>query len=101
MDGPIMTVLSELPTDLLRLVEPNTVGRYATERGWRRIDSSWSMVVVYGHPRLELVQLTVPLNTNAPDYAVRIAQVIGRLSDDEERSAARILNALLVPLGVF
>jgi hypothetical protein len=89
---------NDLSADLLRQLRSTELRRYALANGWVRNESVNGRVAVFQHPSSELDQLVVPVEGPDTDaYAVLAGEVVRKLAGWEKRSAAEVLNDLLLP----
>lgn len=86
-----------LPENLVGQIKSPDARGYATASGWKRLAGVNGKAAIYAHPSSDLDQLIIPLDSGASDYGRRMAEVVANLAEKEGRSAAEILNDLLLP----
>lgn len=84
-------------TDLLRLVKPESVRRYASKRGWTRAHGIKSGVAVFNRSAGGLDQLFVPEDDSFDDYSRRLWDVVSTIAEVESRLPTEVINDLLAP----
>lgn len=84
---------------LLQSIQPDRLVAYASSRGWVRVRHQVDNVVVLGRPEAEqeFDQLIVPAQQRLADYVERVAEVIARLAEREQRAMASVLTDVLAP----
>lgn len=76
---------------------PRAARGYTEGLGWQRVEGVNGRIAVYRNPHAALRQLIVPLDDTLDDYSERMAEVIDRLAEFENRPAREILDHLLLP----
>ena len=84
-----------LPSDLLLLVKPEQVRRYALAKGWRRVSGVNGDIALFNHPHEQWNQLIVPMDERSIDYPKRVRDLVEILAESESRTSAEVLNDLL------
>jgi hypothetical protein len=76
---------------LLRM-HPARVGAYLNSRGWKRAFHEPTRYSLWVKVRQEPIEILLPLNPRLGDFAERMAELLGDLQRDEERSQLEILR---------
>jgi hypothetical protein len=84
-----------LPENLVAHVSPLSLQQHARATGWIRVQEIADLVV-FRLPN-DSDEIIVPPNATLADYSYRAAEIISAFAVHEKRSAAEVLNDLLLP----
>src|SRR5438045_619397 len=91
-------VFNDLPRELVQALRPADIARYVESRGWRPVQGTHRLALVFQHPSSELDQVIVPTEeVEADSFALLMREVVRNLSLLEQRPARDVLTDLLVP----
>jgi hypothetical protein len=77
--------------ELFREIPYEKIVAYLTRKGWKSV-TPWHFSDIW---ELEDNQLLVPNTTSISDYAVRISDIVRRISELEDRSQIAVVESLL------
>ncbi|MGH9822396.1 MAG: hypothetical protein ACREDR_03985, partial [Blastocatellia bacterium] len=87
----------EVPSDLLRLVEPEGLLSYLEATGWKRIDGFRPSVAVYRREGPQIAEVKVPLDHAFADFMPRVEDAVRDISESEQRPVSDVLRDVLLP----
>lgn len=76
---------------LLRM-HPARVGGYLNSRGWKRVTHEPNRYSLWVKALREPIEILLPLDSRLGDFAERMAELLGDLQKDEQRSQLEILR---------
>ncbi len=82
---------------LIHMIRPTFARDYALATGWRRITTKSQDYALFENSNANMLQLLIPQDHQASDYADRILEVAEKLSQIERRGLTAVLRDMLRP----
>ena len=91
-------VIHGIPEPLLRSMSPQHLATYAKAMGWRRVQTDNSGIALFAHPDQDrFEQLVIPRETNLDDFSERMAEILYKLADAQQRPVTEVMHDAMLP----